>query len=76
VLGLSCILGVGGAERQFAGPIAVAWDAQIPRIAQIRAKPEGVIANDLGPVIHYLVLVLRLQQMAVACVYVQARSEA
>ena len=69
------ILGVGGAERHFTRSIAIAWNAEISRVAQIRAESDGVIAHDFGPVIHHLILVLGLQQMAVARVYLQTRTE-
>lgn len=70
------VFGVGGAERYLAGSIAIAWDAQVPGIAQVRAEPDVVIAHNLRPVIHHLILVFRLEQMAVACIYLQTGTEA
>ena len=70
--GCGCrILSVGGVERHFASTIAIAWNAKVSRVAQIRAEPDAVIANDFGPVIDYLILVLGLQQMAVARVHLR-----
>src|SRR5579859_2593440 len=69
------ILCVFATEGQLAGAVGVAGYTQIPGVSQIDAELDAVIANDLGPVVGDLVLILGLDQGAIASVYAQAGTE-
>ena len=66
------VLGGAVVEVHQAGAILVGRHAQVAAIAKIGADLDGVVANDLGPVVDNLELVFALGQRAVAAVDAQA----
>ena len=65
-----------GVEIQFARTVAVARDAQVVCAADVGTKLEGVVALNLGPVVHELILVFILDQRAIAAIDAQRVPEA
>src|SRR6266550_326652 len=53
-------------EGELPGSIGVAREAEVMREAKVCAKLHSVIATNLGPVVHELILVLVFDQRAVA----------
>src|SRR5207249_3608101 len=62
-------------EGELPGSIGVAREAEVMREAKVRAKLHSMIAANLGPVVHELILVLVFDQRAVAAGRIQAIAE-
>src|SRR5438105_4251004 len=68
--------GIALVKGQLAGAVAVAGNTQIQGIADVAAKLNRMVAEDFGPVVDELILILAFQQGTVAAVDAEAEANA